>query len=388
MISRAQATAIKGYLESTANKVIIIYGARQVGKTTLVSGILESLDKRILSIDGDQQQYVQVLSSRDLGLLGGLVQGYDILFIDEAQRIPDIGINLKLLHDHYKDLRIIVTVSSSLELASRVTEPLTGRSRIFHLHPISTIEWRDHDTLNNFEMGQALNSFLRYGLYPEPLTIQNSNEKIEQLIALRDGYLYRDILTMGRIEYPEKIPLLARMLAYQIGSEVSIQELATALRIHRETVEHYINLLEQNFIIRRIGGFSRNLRKEVTKMDKIYFVDVGMRNAILEDFSPIEIRGDKGALLENFFVMEMIKAAALRRYHASFYFWRLYSGAELDLIVHRDGQLNGFEVKWKKSRKKGPASWFNAYPDATYTSVRAADYFSAIDTFAGQDTPA
>lgn len=378
MISRLQAQTIRQRLVGDAHKILVLYGARQVGKTTLISCILDGLDKKVLSVDADQRKYVDIFSSRDLDAMRGLVSGYDILFIDEAQRIPDIGINLKILYDNIQELRIVVTGSSALDLASRIKEPLTGRSWTFHLYPISVREWQAHHLLNDFEVTQSLESFLSFGMYPEPLQIINRKEKIELLLSLRDGYLYKDVFTNTRVEYPEKIPLLTKMLAYQIGSQVSIQELSNALRIHRETVIHYIDLLEKAFVVFRLGGFSRNLRKEITKMDKIYFVDVGMRNAVIEDFSPIVARKDKGALWENFIIVELLKRKAIKQVHGAFYFWRLHSGAEFDLVKDKDGKLHGYEFKWKERSKNAPKSWTETYPDAGYTYVSPKNFMSIL----------
>lgn len=378
MISRLQAETIRQRLTGDTRKVLVLYGARQVGKTTLMSSILDALDQKVLVIDADQRKYVDIFSSRDLEAMRGLVSGYDILYIDEAQRIPDIGINLKILHDNIQELRIVITGSSALELASRIKEPLTGRSWTFHLYPIAVQEWQVHHQLNDFEVAQSLESFLNFGMYPEPLQIVNRKEKIELLLSLRDGYLYKDVFTNARVEYPEKIPLLTKMLAYQIGSEVSIQELSNALRIHRDTVIHYLDLLEKAFVVFRLGGFSRNLRKEITKMDKIYFVDLGMRNAVIEDFSPIDVRRDKGALWENFMIVELLKRKAIEQTHGAFYFWRLHSGAELDLVIDKDGKLHGYEFKWKKRSKNAPKSWSETYLDAGYTYVSPSNFMSVL----------
>lgn len=375
MISRIQSGEITAELSKKRSKIVVIYGARQVGKSTLVQHLLQGIEGRVLAIDGDQRQHAEILSGRNLADLQALVAGYDILFVDEAQHIPDIGINLKIMHDHIHNLKIIVTGSSSLELRERVAEPLTGRHRMFHLHPIALPEWQEYTSGNSFELRQEISNFLLYGQYPEVMLLPNRQDKIDHLMGLRDAYLYKDILVNARIEYPEKIPMLLKLLACQIGNEVSIQEIAGSLQIHRDTVLHYIDLLEKSFVIYRLSGFSRNLRKEVTKLNKIYFVDTGIRNAVIGDFSSLETRADKGALWENFLISEFFKKQALSRGHANFYFWRLHSGAEIDLVVEQEGMLTGYETKWKSTgRRNAPASWTEAYPTAQYDIVHPGNF--------------
>lgn len=361
-----------------SNKVIILYGARQVGKTTLAKSLLEEMSARILQVNADRREYLEVLSSRDLTQLKGLVEGYDWLFIDEAQRIPDIGINLKILHDQLPDLRIWVTGSSSLDLANRIKEPLTGRTWTYRLYPVSATEWQADQQLNQFELQQQLDPLLRFGLYPEVLNQGNFSDKRAYLTELSSAYLYKDILALGNIRYPEKLRQLLKLIAYQVGDLVSIQELANTLGINRETVTHYLDLLEKAFIIFKLGGFSRNLRKEVVKMNKIYFHDLGIRNALIENFNPLSERNDVGALWENFLIAERLKEIEYRQRYSNRYFWRLHSGAELDYIEERDGTLQGYEFKWRKKNARPPESWLNAYAEATYTQVNQSNFLSFL----------
>ncbi len=366
----------KKLLES--KKVIILYGARQVGKTTLAKAILKKINCKILEINADQQLYAEILSSRSLETLIGLVSGYDILFIDEAQRIRDIGINLKILHDEIPDLKILVTGSSSLELASRIKEPLTGRTWTYRLFPISITEWKLYTDLNNFEISQKLNDWMLYGLYPELLSMENYNDKRTYLQELTSAYLYKDILTLANINYPDKLRQLLKLIAFQIGNLVSIHELANTLQINRETVIHYIDLLEKSFVLFRLSGFSRNLRKEITKMDKIYFYDLGVRNSIIENFNSVQLRNDAGVLWENFLIVERMKNNAYKHHFANTYFWRTHTGAELDYIEEKDGNLNGYEFKWKKKNSRKPKTWLETYSNSSYSMINQNNFAEFI----------
>lgn len=357
-----------------SNKVLLLYGARQVGKTTLANRIIENVGGRTLKVDADQQPMIDVLSSRKLETLKGLVSGYDLLFIDEAQRIPDIGINLKILHDNLPQLKIMVTGSSALELANRITEPLTGRTWTYKLYPISAVEWQIHTSSNNFELQQFFNVWMRLGLYPEVLNFNNYGDKRQYLEELTSAYLYKDILALTNIRYPEKLRQLLKLLAFQIGNLISIHELAVTLQVNRDTIINYIDLLEKSFVIFRLSGFSRNLRKEVTSMDKIYFFDLGIRNALIENFSDIQFRQDKGALWENFLLAERMKKLEYEKQYANTYFWRTHSGAELDYIEEKDGQLHGYEFKWKPQKVKPPKTWLDTYQNASYQLVNRENF--------------
>jgi uncharacterized protein len=377
MIKRALRQVLQSRIQGS-NKVLILYGARQVGKTTLAMSLLEELSAKVLKINADQQEYLEVLSSRSLIQLRGLVEGYDWLFIDEAQRIPDIGINLKILHDQLPELRILVTGSSSLDLANRIKEPLTGRTWTYRLYPISATEWQANQQLNPLHLKQQLDPLLRFGLYPEVLNDGNFADKRAYLEELTSAYLYKDILALGNLRYPEKLRQLLKLLAYQIGNLVSIQELANTLGVNRDTVIHYLDLLEKAFIIFKLGGFSRNLRKEVVKMSKIYFHDLGVRNALIENFNPLSERTDIGALWENFLIAERLKEIEYRRLYGNRYFWRLHSGAELDYVEERDGMLEGYEFKWRKGNARAPESWTGTYSEASYTLVNQDNFLSFL----------
>ena len=359
LIDRILTEEIKERLFAERRKIIVIYGARQVGKTTMVKGILKDMDKKILFIEGDDFRYRDILSSMDLDKLKALVSGYDILFLDEAQRVKNIGINLKMLHDNISDLRIIVTGSSALDLANSIKEPLTGRTYTYKLYPISTLELKKYK--NDFELGLDLEQRMIFGSYPEVFNIQNNKEKIEYLESLASDYLYKDILELEYIKYSNKLKDLLKLLALQIGSEVSYNELANNLELSRPTISSYIDLLEKAFILVKLNAFSRNKRKEVVKKPKIYFLDLGVRNAIINSFSYLDSRNDVGALWENFLIIERLKRNGYLKHYCSQYFWRTYTGAELDYIEEYDGKLHGYEFKWSKKQLKAPETWTSEY---------------------------
>lgn len=361
-----------------SDKVLVIYGARQVGKTTLVRELMREYSGKVLEINADNMPFLEALSSRNLGQLKGLVQGYDLLFIDEAQRVPDIGINLKLLHDHLPQLKIIVTGSSTLDLANRVKEPLTGRTWTYQLFPISAEEWAQHQGANDAEVALQLEDWLLYGLYPEVLNIGNHQKKQRYLQELAQSYLYKDILTLANIRYPEKLRQLLKLLAWQTGSLVSVNELANTLQINRDAVQNYLDLLEKSFVIFRLGGFSRNLRKEMAKMGKIYFYDLGVRNALIENFSSLSTRQDVGQLWENFLIAERLKTSGYHFHYANRYFWRTHTGAELDYVEEFGGQLHGYEFKWGSKKSNAPNTWTVTYPAAAFQCINRDNFMDFV----------
>ena len=343
------------------NKIIMLYGARQTGKTTLSNDVLEPLPGKILKINADELRYHEVLSSRDFNKLSLLVEGYDIVFIDEAQRIQDIGINLKIIHDNLPKLKLFVTGSSSLDLAGKIKEPLTGRTSSFILYPISLSELRKET--NVFELQSRLEEFMIFGMYPGLFHFNSSEQKEKNLRELTSSYLYKDILELSSIKNSSKITSLLKLLALQISSEVSLTELANNLGISQETVGTYIDLLEQSFIVYRLSGFSRNLRKEISKRDKIYFWDLGVRNSLLNNHLSLNLRDDTGAMWENFMVSERLKYLAYSQKFASSYFWRTYTGAEVDYVEEYNGELFAYEIKFRKKRvkTKAPKTWIDNY---------------------------
>ena len=358
------------------NKGIVIYGARQVGKTTLVNEIVKKLRLKTLVINGDQTNFIDTLSSRDLNKIKSLLEGYDLLFVDEAQRIPEIGIALKIIIDNIPSIKILVTGSSSLDLASKISEPLTGRIWTYHLYPISFLELSTK--YNKTELDSFLEERLIYGGYPELFSITGEFQKKEYLQILSDAYLYKDLIEFGDIKNSSKIRDLLKLLAFQIGSQVSLTELGNSLGMSKDTVAKYIDLLEKSNIIFRLKGLSRNLRKEVVKMDKIYFFDLGIRNILIDNLKQLKDRNDTGQLWENFLIIERMKMLAYTQNQASIYFWRTYTGAELDYIEERGGELSGFEFKYGKKIGKIPKSWSENYPNSKYSCINKDNYLDFI----------
>ncbi|WP_080056099.1 ATP-binding protein [Spirosoma aerolatum] len=375
MIRRQLSDTIrKKLLES--NKIIILYGPRQVGKTTLVRELISTLPYRSLSVNADELLYQTVLSGRNLNQMKLLVEGYDLLFVDEAQRIPDVGINLKILHDALPNLKIIATGSSSFELANKTKEALTGRTWTYELFPISLGELRQEQ--NAFQLQQRLEELLRFGSYPDTLQFTNATDKVHYLRELSSAYLYKDILEMASIRHADKLRKLIQLLAFQVGSEVSLNEIGNTLGMSKDTVNTYIDLLEKAFVVFRLSGFSRNLRKEISKMDKVYFYDLGIRNVVIDNFQPLDLRTDIGALWENFLVIERRKRNAYTGQFANTYFWRTYTGAELDYVEEANGQLSGFEFKFSRKSVKAPASWIDTYPGANFQLINQENYLAFV----------
>ena len=362
-----------------SNKIILLYGPRQVGKTTLVQQIVGMLPLRTLVANGDELRYADALSSRDSRVLEGLVKGYELLVIDEAQRIPDIGLNLKILHDSMPSLRIIATGSSSFELANRVSEPLTGRTWTHVLFPIAICELAQ--IYNPFELRDLLDEGLVFGSYPEIQTMSGDTERTELLREICGSYLYKDILELTGIRNRDKIADLLRLLAYQIGSQVSLEEIGRSLGMGKDTVNSYIDLLEKSFVVFRLAGFSRNLRKEIVKTKKIYFYDLGIRNTLIDNLKRLPYRNDVGQLWENFLIIERLKTLSYQGGTKNRYFWRTYTGAEIDYVEESGGQLQGYEFTHGNKRKKPPATWNETYPEATWKLVNSDNYLDFLTNF-------
>lgn len=359
-----------------SDKGVVIYGARQIGKTTLVETVINKLNLKTLTINADQSKYLDIFSSRSLQKISSLVAGYKLLFIDEAQRIPEIGLNLKIIIDNLPDLKLIVTGSSSLDLASKISEPLTGRTWTYKLYPISFLELNQES--NQVELDSQLESRLIFGSYPEIFSLKGDRLKREYLQNLSDAYLYKDLLEIGGLKNSSKIRDLLKLVAFQVGSQVSLSELGSNLNISKDTVSRYLDYLEKSFIIFKLKGFSRNLRKEVYKMDKIYFYDTGVRNIMIDNLKPLKDRNDTGQLWENFLISEKIKLMAYTQNQASHYFWRTYTGAELDFIEETNGRLTGYEFKFNQKIAKAPQTWATVYSQAGFTAINRQNYLDFI----------
>lgn len=354
-------------------KAIIVYGPRQVGKTTLCRQVLAKTPYSVLEINADEARYIEVLSSRNKQTLLELTAGYDVLFLDEAQRVPDIGLNLKILIDARPTLRIMATGSSSFELANRITEPLTGRTWVYYLYPMAAMELAAR--ANSFELTDSLPDRLRWGSYPNIFSLPGEKDKAQYLRQLTSNYLYKDIFSLADVRHSEKIHSLVKLLGFQIGSEVSLTELANNLDMSKETVARYIDLLEKSFVIKKLTGFSRNLRKEVTKMPKYYFYDLGLRNAVIDNLNRLGDRNDAGQLWENFLVMERLKKNTYNQVAVTPYFWRTYTGAEIDYIEEGGGRLAGYEFKWNARKKaRAPRSWLKEYDSASWEMITTENW--------------
>ncbi len=348
-----------------------------MGKTTLVKAVAKELNLKTLLLNGDERgDWWNVLTSRELSKIQALVSGYELLIVDEAQRIPDVSLILKIILDNCPHLKVIITGSSSLDIASTVSEPLTGRVYSYKLLPIAQTELAHSHT--SFELRAKLEEYLTFGSYPEVLSLAGAEAKTRHLTQLSDSYLYKDLLEFGDIKNSSKIRSLLKLLAFQIGSEVSIAEVGRQLELSSGTVSRYIDLLEQSFVIFRLSGLSRNKRKEVTKMDKIYFYDNGVRNALIGNLNYLVDRNDGGQLWENFMVVERMKKTLYEASVPSYYFWRLTSGAEIDLIEEHKGKLNGFEFKFSNKIAKVPKSWQEAYPDSQFATFNKENYLDLI----------
>ncbi|MCK4870879.1 MAG: ATP-binding protein [Gammaproteobacteria bacterium] len=340
-------------------KVLILVGARQVGKTTLAKKLLQYSDisDSVITFNCDNPSERELLQNRDFSFLDKLIGSKKLVFIDEGQKVVTIGQTLKLLADHYKNAKqIIVTGSSSINLLSSVQESLTGRKLVFTLYPLAMQEIYSDDRLL---LLKNLHNHLIYGCYPEVVTSSDISVKEELLRELTSSYLFQDILEFQQVRNPEILRKLLSALALQIGSEVSYRELATLVGIDKNTVERYIDLLEKNFVLFRLSPYYTNQRKVIAKSQKIYFYDLGIRNALINNFNPLDMRTDVGALWENYIIVERLKARSYHDIHAKQYFWRSYSGAEIDLVEEHAGELSAYEVKWGANFRRGkqPIDW-------------------------------
>lgn len=372
MIKRHMEKVIQSKLNK--GKAIIIYGARQVGKTTLLKNIVEKDSKEIYWLNGDRVEDRALLENASSTRLLSFLSGKKMIIIDEAQRIEDIGLKLKIIFDE-TSIQIVATGSSSFDLANKIQEPMTGRKYEYKLYPFSFDELAQHS--NAFEEYKQLPNRLLFGSYPD-VVLHEGNQR-EVLENLANSYLYKDILEWGKIKKSTKILKLLQAIAFQIGNQVSYTELSRIVGINKETVESYIDLLEKSFVIFRLHSFSRNLRNELKKSKKIYFYDNGIRNALINNFNPIELRNDVGALWENYIISERIKYTDYQQIYANRYFWRTRYQQEIDYIEEREGKLFAYEFKWNTHKKvKIPNSFMNAYPDTETKIITPTNYHEFI----------
>ena len=371
-LKRALLPQLQDYL--IPGKVLVLYGPRQVGKTTLAHALMDTISLRSRFVNADELLYREALASQDRQKLGEVLGDAELLIIDEAQRVPEIGLNLKILVDSFPQARIIATGSASFDLANKISEPLTGRKITFTLYPISYQEIALE--FGPLEARNQLERWLVWGGYPDMVTADNPDLRARLLGELVGSYLYRDILELEGIRRSDKIVDLLRLIAFQIGQEVSIAELATSLALNRQTVERYLDLLEKVFVIFRIDGFSRNLRKEITKNSRYYFYDNGVRNSLIQNFNPLNLRNDTGQLWENFLMVERRKANQFAKRQVNAYFWRTYDRKEIDCIEEFGGQLSGYEFKWGSGslRQTTKTEFLNAYPGSALSTVNQKNF--------------
>lgn len=344
-------------------RIIVIYGPRQAGKTVLLGEITNPEKRKTLFFQGDDLLTQDLFSTPRLDTLENTVGDAEIIVIDEAQKIENIGQSLKLLYDNRPRV-ILATGSSSFHLANKLAESMTGRATFFTLYPLAISELPREKTM--FGLDKILPELLVFGLYPKIHSLHSQEQKEQYLLDIINTYLYQDLLSFEGIRKPKKIIDLLSLLAFQVGSEVSIQELSQKLSLSKIVVEKYLDVLEKMFIVINLRGFSRNLRKEITKTSKYYFVDLGLRNALIRNFNAMNLRNDVGALFENFCVIERMKVLSNQKKSANFYFWRTYDQKEIDFIEERDGMLRAFEFKFGDDKIHGATQkeFLKTYPQS------------------------
>jgi len=354
-------------------KVLILYGARRTGKTTLVKHLLTKFSEKSAYINCELQEYKDALSTTNSGLLAEFIGNRELIIFDEAQHIANIGLVLKVLVDTFPQVQFIATGSSSFELSGMVSEPLTGRSRQFLLLPFSLEEIGQ--SLNPIQIKANLPNFLRFGLYPQVFT-SIGDDKIEELAEISSNYLYKDLFQFEQIKKPDLLFKLLAAIALQTGSESSLNELAQITGTNVHTVKRYLELLEKSFVIFRLNSFSRNLRKELAKSQKIYFYDVGIRNAVIRNFNEMNLRTDAGGLWENFCITERMKFNQNHRRFVNIYFWRTYDQKEIDYIEEKDGHLTCFEFKYAEGAPgKFPAEFSETYPNSSFKVITPGNFY-------------
>lgn len=358
------------------NKAILLFGARRVGKTILMREIIKLFAGKILILNGEDANTLLLLDQQTIANYKQLLQGIDLLAIDEAQNIPDIGKKLKLMVDEIPGIKIIASGSSSFDLLNKAGEPLVGRSSSFLLFPFSQQEIST--TENTLQTIENLESRLIYGSYPEVVLMNDNEQRKDYLSEIVNAYLLKDILNIDGLKNSAKMRDLLRLIAFQMGNEVSYDELGKQLGISKNTVEKYLDLLSKVFVIYRLGAYSTNQRKEVSKAGKWYFYDNGLRNCIIGNFQPLSLRQDIGALWESYLIGERIKQNYFRGLNKEFYFWRIYGGKEIDLIESTADGLRAFEFKWGDKIPKTPIAFANKYPNATFEVINKTNYLDFI----------
>lgn len=359
-----------------SNKVLVIYGPRRVGKTVLLTNYLNQTNLKFKLDNGDDLSLQEIFVSQSIDRLKRYAEGYDLIAIDEAQNIENIGMGLKILVDTIPGIKIIATGSASFELANKVGEPLTGRQTTLQLYPIAQLELLKQ--LNRHELEQKLEEYLIYGSYPEVLNSSLLIEKADYLRELVNSYLLKDILSLEQVKGSKVLLDLLRLIAFQIGSEVSLNELSLNLGIDVKTVDRYLDLLEKSFVLINLRGFSRNLRSEIKEKSKYYFYDTGVRNAVISNFNPLNLRDDIGKLWENFLIVERIKKQTYQNIYTNNYFWRTWEQKEVDFVEERMGKLYAYEFKYQPQNVKEPKEFLETYPNSEFSLITKANYLDFI----------
>ncbi len=356
-------------------KALLLIGPRQVGKTTLLKQIAAEKNEDAIWLDADLPEIRQQLENPTLATIKATIGNYQLVIIDEIQRLPNAGLLLKIMVDNFKEVQFIATGSSSLEISETIFEPLTGRHILFNLYPFSISEL--YPKKSPFEIEQTLTFHLVYGMYPEITQKQGVAETLLQNLA--EQYLYKDVLIWKDIRKPELLDKLLKLLAYQVGAEVNNHELANALKVQSETVESYIDLLEKSFVVYRLKSYSTNERKEVSKMSKVYFWDNGIRNAVIGNYNQLANRNDHGQLWENFITSERLKHLRWTNSKAKSYFWRNYNQSEVDYVELENDQLTAYEMKWNTAKNhKVTRAFTNMYPNAKTTIITPKSFVGFV----------
>jgi hypothetical protein len=359
-----------------SGKVIVIAGARRTGKTVLLKEIMKSFDGAYLYLNGEDYTTELILQNKGIEEYKNLIGNNKYLVIDEAQKIENIGQILKLMIDEIEGLHIIITGSSAFDLSNNTGEPLTGRKYTFQLHPVAQCELMAYE--NQIETESLIENRLIYGSYPEIISISDNQQKSDYLTELINSYLLKDILTLDSIKNSAKLVNILRLLAFQVGNVVSVNELAQNVGLNKLTVERYLDLLTKVFVIYRIEGYSRNLRKEISKSPRYYFWDNGIRNTLVANFNSLALRNDVWQLWENYIISERIKLQHYQGWLSNNYFWRTYDQQEIDWIEERDGNLFAFEMKYQKKNVKAPGAWTSNYPGASFNVISRENYVQFI----------
>ncbi|MBQ2024934.1 MAG: ATP-binding protein [Paludibacteraceae bacterium] len=358
------------------NKAVLLFGARRVGKTVLMKQIIQQFSGKVLLLNGEDYDAQQLLATPSISNYKQMLAGIHLLAIDEAQNIPQIGAKLKLIVDEIEGIRVIATGSSSFDLSNKAGEPLVGRSNSFYLSPFSQHELGK--TQNILQTKQELQNRLIYGSYPDVVKLDTNSNRVQYLSELVNAYLLKDILSFDGIKNASKMRDLLRCISLQVGSEVSYDELAKTIGLSKNTVEKYLDLLSKVFVIFRVGGYANNLRKEISKAGKWYFYDNGIRNALINNFSPLATRQDTGILWENYIISERLKNKHNNLQNKDFYFWRTYDQQEIDFLEVQDNQIAAFEIKHNSKTPSCPKIFEQAYPNATYKVINIDNYLEFI----------